>query len=78
MMELLAKMSLAPAKLYHLDAGYLQEGGPADLVLFNPTQSRRIESFYSKSSNSPFIGEEMPGVVYYTICKGQVVFGGDK
>lgn len=78
MMELLEKMSLAPAKLYHLDAGYLEEGGPADLVLFNPTQTRKVETFYSKSSNSPFIGEEMPGVVYYTICKGQVVFGGDK
>lgn len=78
MMELLAKMSTAPAELYHLDAGYLQEEGPADLVLFHPTETRKVERFYSKSSNSPFIGEEMPGVIHYTICKGQVVFGGDK
>ena len=78
MIELLRKMTKAPADLYHLDAGYLQENGPADLVLFSQEETRKVESFQSKSWNSPFLGEELPGVIHYTICKGQVVFGGDR
>ena len=35
MQQLLAKMSYNPAAMYHLDAGYLGEGGPADLILID-------------------------------------------
>lgn len=73
MMELVRKMSLAPARLYHLDAGYLAEGGPADLVVFDPKKEWTVESFVSKAANSPFIGEKLPGVVSYTICGGKIV-----
>lgn len=78
MMKLLDKMGLAPAGLYHLNAGYLAEGGPADLVIFNQDDVWRVEKdkFASKASNSPFIGEEMPGVVTCTICGGKVVYQG--
>lgn len=74
MMELIGKMSLAPAKLYHLDAGYLAEGGPADLVVFDPKKTWVVKEFASKAANSPFVGETMPGVVSYTICGGKVVW----
>ena len=76
MMELIGKMSLAPAKLYHLDAGYLKEGGPADLVVFDPKKEWEVRDFASKAVNSPFVGETMPGVVSYTICGGKVVYRG--
>lgn len=76
MAELIEKMSYAPAKLYHLDAGYLAEGGPADLVIFDPTQEWNAGSFVSKSANSPFAGENLPGVVRYTICRGKIVYRG--
>lgn len=76
MMELIEKMSFAPAKLYHLDAGYLKEGGPADLVVFDPKKEWVVKDFASKSVNSPFTGETMPGVVGYTICGGKVVYRG--
>lgn len=72
--ELIRRMSLAPAQLYHLDAGYLAEGGPADLVIFDRTEKWKADSFASKSENSPFKGEELPGTVYYTICNGTVVY----
>ncbi len=75
MMELIKKMSLAPARLYHLDAGYLAEGGPADLVVFDPKKEWKVESFASKAANSPFIGEKLPGVVSYTICGGKIAVG---
>lgn len=74
MLELMGKMSYAPAKLYHLDAGYLAEGGPADLVIFDPNKEWVVETFASKAANSPFAGERMPGVVSYTICAGKVVY----
>lgn len=76
MMELLHKMSLAPARLYHLDAGYLAVGGPADIVLFDKDAMWKVEKdkFASKAHNSPFIGETLPGVVTCTICGGKVVY----
>ena len=77
MRELIDRMSLAPAKLYRLDAGYLAEGGPADLVVFDPHARRTIEKFASKAFNSPFVGETLPGVVSCTICGGRIVYEGD-
>ena len=74
LIELIGKMSLAPAKLYHLDAGYLAEGGPADLVVFNPKKDWTVGKFASKAANSPFVGERMPGVISYTICGGKIVY----
>lgn len=73
MMELVEKMSFAPAKLYHLDAGYLAEGGPADLTVFDPGKEWTVESFASKAANSPFVGEKLPGVISYTICAGKII-----
>lgn len=77
--ELLYKMSAAPAEFYHLNAGYLAEGGPADLVIFDMEAEWQVtkEGFASKSCNSPFIGECMPGVVEYTICGGKIVYSND-
>lgn len=76
MSELVRKMSLAPARLYRLDAGYVEPGGPADLVVFDPEKEWVVENFASKAVNSPFIGETMPGVISYTICRGEIVYRG--
>lgn len=78
MPELIRKMSYAPARLYHLDAGYVAEGGPADLVVFDPESEWVVDAFASKSANSPFTGERMPGVISYTICGGKVVYCGEE
>lgn len=74
MMELVEKMSRTPARLYHLDAGYVAEGGPADLVVFDPKKEWTVDGFASKAANSPFVGETLPGVIGYTICGGKVVY----
>lgn len=78
MPELLRKMSLAPAKLYHLDAGRIAENAPADLVIFDKDAMWKVDadSFASKAQNSPFIGETMPGVIKHTICGGRIVYQG--
>lgn len=72
--ELIDRMSTAPARLYGLSGGRIEEGLDADLVIFDPSETRTIKEFVSKSDNSPFIGEEVPGVIYYTICNGKIVY----
>jgi dihydroorotase len=72
---LIEKMSSAPARLYGFNAGFIAEGGPGDLVIFDPEESWIVTDFISKSSNSPFLGERLCGKVKYTICRGVVVYG---
>ena len=72
--QLIQRMSTAPCALYGLQGGTLEEGKMADLVIFDPEETWRVQEFASKSANSPFIGEELPGVVHATICGGQMVY----
>ncbi len=74
MMSYLEKLTCNPAKMYHLDAGYLAVGGPADLVLFDREGTWVAGDYQSKSTNSPFTGRTLKGVVKYTICGGKVVY----
>lgn len=75
MRQLLALMSTNPANLYHLDAGYLGEGGPADIILIDTTIEWTPESYASKSSNTPFTGRKLKGKIVKTICGGEIVYG---
>ncbi|HEL9630736.1 TPA: dihydroorotase, partial [Streptococcus suis] len=75
LLQLLEKMTINPAKLYGLDAGYLSENGPADLVIFDPHADRLVTAdFASKSANSPFVGDRLKGEVRFTISDGKIVF----
>ena len=74
MMKLLGKLTYKPAYCFGLDAGDLHEGGPADIVIFDPSAVWEVKDFESKSSNSPFIGQKLYGKVKYTICAGRIVY----
>ena len=77
MMHMLACLTCNPADFYHLDAGRIEPGAPADLTIFDPDEEWIVPSeFASRSANSPFIGEKLPGVVHYTIVAGEVVYRG--
>lgn len=78
MVDLMDRMSLAPAELYGLDAGYIAEGGPADLVIFDPTARFIAGDYASKAENTPFTGWELTGRVEYTICGGRVVYAANR
>lgn len=73
LMQLLEKMTINPARLYHLPAGQITEGAPADLVLFDPEEKWTPTEYASLSSNSPFTGWELYGKVKATICRGLIV-----
>jgi dihydroorotase len=76
-MALLEKMTSNPARVLDLDAGYLAENGPADLVIFDADVTREVaDDFASKASNSPFVGDQLQGVIAYTICDGEIVYQG--
>ncbi|MDE6063627.1 MAG: amidohydrolase family protein, partial [Lachnospiraceae bacterium] len=74
LMSLLEKMTINPARMYHFDTGYLAEGAPADIVLFDPQESFTVDGFVSKSDNSPFLGWRLKGRVKYTICGGETLY----
>lgn len=68
-------MTWSGAKVLDLPAGYLEEGGPADIVLFDPKAEWIIdpEDSFSKSRNTPFKGMQVQGRVKRTICGGKTV-----
>ena len=74
MRYLLRLMSTNPAALYHLDAGYLDEGGPADIVLIDPNGETVPGEYASKASNSPFTGWRLKGKIIRTIAAGEEVY----
>ena len=76
LLDLLARMTIAPATLLGLPQGRLGKDTPADLVLFDPERAYRIDAtkFRSKSKNSPFDERPVQGRVLRTIVDGRTVF----
>ena len=74
LMELLERMTVGPARVYGLDAGVIEEGRDADLVIFNPVEEWDFIQSASKSTNTPFLGERLPGRIHATVCRGKVVY----
>ena len=72
------RMSVAPARI----GGYENHGQPlvvgsvANLVVINPTQKWTVDRdlVLSKSSNTPYHGHELPGVVTHTFFKGAATY----
>jgi dihydroorotase len=76
LLEVLRRLTQAPAHLLGLEAGRLAPGRPADLVVFDPDAPWRIdtEAFHSKSKNAPFDGRPVQGRVARTIVDGREIF----
>lgn len=74
LMELIRKLTINPAQLYKIDGGSIEEGMPADIVIFDTEEEWEVRDFSSKSKNSPYIGEKLFGKIKYTICNGDIVY----
>jgi dihydroorotase len=75
LMRLLEALSSGPARLIG-EARSLADGSVADLVVFDPTARWRVEAsaLASRSSNTPLLGTELPGVVRMTVAGGRVTY----
>ncbi len=75
-MQMAEKMSYHPAKILGLNKGVVEEGAPADLVIFDPDREWVIdpEEFFSKGKNTPFAGKTVYGKVTATIVDGEIAF----
>jgi len=69
-------MVLQVGRILGLEVGRLTPGAPADLVLFDPEASWRIDTelFRSKSKNAPFDGRPVQGRVEQTVVDGRTIF----
>lgn len=73
--NILSKLTNNPAKIFNLkNKGKIEIGYDADITIFSIDEDFVVKKFFSKSSNSPFIGWKLKGKVKYTICNGKVVF----
>ena len=72
------RMSVAPARIggYENHGQPLVAGSVANLVVINPTQKWTVDRdlVLSKSSNTPYHGHELPGVVTHTFFKGAATY----
>ena len=72
---LVAAMSTRPAAIIGETRG-LAVGDTADLVAFDPAARWAVEAggLASRSSNTPLLGMELPGVVRLTVADGRVTY----
>jgi len=74
--DLLAKFTVAPAKLLKLAKGTLAVGADGDVTIFDPQRQWvfRADQSASKSKNSPFHNWPMTGKAVATVVGGRVVW----
>jgi len=77
--QLFKAMALNPANRLGLPAGRIEEGAPADFVVFDPDAPFILDRFtlQSKSKNTPFDGAKMQGKVHATYVAGKAVYRRD-
>ncbi|HAQ0699384.1 dihydroorotase [Enterococcus faecium] len=69
-------LAVKPAEIFGLNAGTLTVGDPADVAVFDITQTCTIdkEDFLSKGENTPFIGWKVKGETQMTFVNGKLVW----
>ncbi|HEV2319660.1 MAG TPA: dihydroorotase [Verrucomicrobiae bacterium] len=74
--DLIAKFTVAPARLLNLPKGTLSPGADGDVTIFDPETAWifKVRDSLSKSSNSPFNGWKLKGRPVVTIVAGSAVW----
>jgi dihydroorotase len=76
--ELIAKMSINPARILNLTKGTLETGADADITVIDPLLKWTVDvqAFRSRGKNSPFNGRRMQGKAVLTIVGGEIKYDG--
>jgi dihydroorotase len=74
--EVIAKMTINPAKIMNLPHGKLEIDTPADITIIDPNRKWVVdaEEFVSKSKNTPFNGMELTGKTVLTMVNGRIIY----
>jgi dihydroorotase len=74
--EAIQKLTVNPARILGLPYGTLSVGAPADVVMFDPVATWKVNpmKLRSKSKNTPFAQWEMHGKIVLTMVEGRVVY----
>ena len=74
--EAIRLMSYAPAQTFNLDAGSLEEGKFANLILIDKDKEWVVDrfKFVSKGKNTPYHNKKLTGLIVKTLYKGKEVF----
>ena len=72
---MIEKMTAAPARIFGINAGSLAEGMPADITVIDPELEWTVDDkkFYTKGSQSPFVGRRLKGKAVMTFVDGRLV-----
>ncbi len=72
--ELLKLLTVNPRRVMGFEEDLFKVGCAAELTILDPDQEwiYKEQNIYSKSRNTPFIGEKLKGKVRYTISKGTI------
>jgi dihydroorotase len=70
----IARVTSEPARVLGIDAGTLGVGRAADICVFDPHARVRVtrQRLKSQGKNTPFLGQELPGEVRYTLIEGHL------
>ena len=79
-LQLIAMLTIRPARLLKLDTGTLRPGVPADVTIIDPDAVWTIDprEFLSRGRNSPFAGRQVKGRVTTTIVAGEIRHTADR
>jgi dihydroorotase len=79
-LQLIAALTLNPARVLGLPQGRLERGAPGDVAVIDPERKWIYDPSkgFSKSRNSPWAGQEMHGRVVQTIVAGRLVYHADR
>jgi dihydroorotase len=74
--QILACVTINPARILGIDGGTLSPGSRADITLFDPeaTWTLTEDMIVSKSRNTPFLGWTFTGKVVCTIAEGKYIY----
>ena len=70
--EIIKLLTINPRNIMNFNSNLFKKGAIAEITIIDPDHEWIFseENIYSKSKNSPFIGEKLKGKIHYTLSKG--------
>ena len=70
--EIIKFLTINPRNIMNFNSNLFKKGASAEITIIDPDHEWIFseENIYSKSKNSPFIGEKLKGKIHYTLSKG--------